>query len=192
MALTQVDRELIQRCLQRQPAAWQSFVDRFSGLFVHVIRHTAESRSVPVSAADVDDIAAEVFTALVADDFRILRHFRGKSSLATYLTVVTRRIAVHALIERRRKQNVTPLPAAPANTTNGHAGEFEIENRDLIEHLIAQLPTSEARIVRAYHLDGKSYHEISDQFNIPENSIGPVLTRAREQLRKAGTAVSKP
>lgn len=191
MALTQVDRDLIQRCLQRQPAAWQSFVDRFSGLFVHVIRHTAECRSIPVSPADVDEVAAEVFGALVENDFRVLRHFRGKSSLATYLTVVTRRIAVRSLIERRRKQGVTPIPAG-TSTTNGHAGEFEIENRDLIEHLISQLPDNEARIVRAYHLDGKSYHEISSQFNIPENSIGPVLTRAREHLRKAGTATSKP
>lgn len=185
MALTQIDRELIEHCLQRKPAAWQAFADRFTGLFVHVIRHTAECRSVSLSQADVDDLAAEVFTAIVANDFRILRHFRGKSSLAAYLTVVSRRITVHALIDRRKLQQAQADLAELA--INGHNDEFALENRDHVESLIARLPGEEARIVQAYHLEGKSYREISTQFGIPENSIGPVLSRAREQLRKLGT-----
>ncbi|OYW17469.1 MAG: hypothetical protein B7Z55_12475 [Planctomycetales bacterium 12-60-4] len=35
-------------------------------------------------------------------------------------------------------------------------------------------------------MEGKSYEEISRQLKISENSIGPLLTRAREKLRRAG------
>lgn len=186
MALTQIDRELIDHCLQRRPAAWQAFAERFVGLFVCVIRHTADARSHALNEADIDDIAGEIFTAIVANDFKLLRHFRGKSSLATYLTVVARRITIHELNERRKK-NKPPQPLRE-NQQNPAREQMLVEKQDLIEHLISQLPVQEAQIVQAFHLDGKSYQEIARQFGIPENSVGPVLSRARDRLRQAGLA----
>ena len=95
MALLDVDRSLLSRCLAREQGAWKEFVDRFAGLFVHVIQHTAHARSIPITPHDVDDLAADVFLALLANDSDILRRFRGDSSLNTYLTVICRRIVVH-------------------------------------------------------------------------------------------------
>ncbi len=34
-----------------------------------------------------------------------------------------------------------------------------------------------------FHLEGRSYREISAILGIPENTIGPTLTRASERLR---------
>ncbi len=96
MALTEIDRTLLKRCLAEEPGAWKDFVDRFIGLFIHVINHVGHSRSVRLTSDDVDDLCAEVFVALLADDFAILRRFRGKSSLATYLTVIARRVVAAA------------------------------------------------------------------------------------------------
>ena len=91
MGLSDIDRKLLERCLDRQPGAWEDFVDRFLGLVVHVIHHTSQSRSVRPSQADIDELAGEVFLTIVQDDFATLRNFRGESSLATYLTVVAPR-----------------------------------------------------------------------------------------------------
>jgi RNA polymerase sigma-70 factor (ECF subfamily) len=44
----------------------------------------------------------------------------------------------------------------------------------------------EAEVVRMYHLEGKTYQEISMQIGMAENSIGPILSRARDKLRQAG------
>ncbi len=85
MALSDIDRNLLDRCLHRKPRGWEDFVDRFMGLVVHVINHTAQCRSTNLSAADREDLAADVFLAIVDNDMAVLRHFRGKSSLATYL-----------------------------------------------------------------------------------------------------------
>jgi RNA polymerase sigma-70 factor, ECF subfamily len=41
----------------------------------------------------------------------------------------------------------------------------------------------EAKIVRQYHIEGRSYREISAGLGVPENSIGPALSRARSKLR---------
>ena len=77
-----------------QPGAWNDFVDRFLGLVYHVVHHTAHLRSTPLRPEDAEDLAAEILLQIVAGDYAVLRQFRGKSSLATYLTVVARRICV--------------------------------------------------------------------------------------------------
>ncbi|MFW6124870.1 MAG: RNA polymerase sigma factor [Pirellulales bacterium] len=37
-----------------------------------------------------------------------------------------------------------------------------------------------------YHLEGKSYQEISSTVNMPMGTIGPVLSRARQKMRRSG------
>ncbi|MEZ5944540.1 MAG: sigma factor [Planctomycetaceae bacterium] len=104
MALTETDRQLISQCLAREPGAWEGLVDRFLGVFIHVIQHTAHAHSVAVRPADVEDLCSEIFVTLMANNFAVLRHFRGNSALATYLTVIARRIVVHSLSRRRKAE----------------------------------------------------------------------------------------
>jgi len=49
--------------------------------------------------------------------------------------------------------------------------------------MMANLDTAEASIVRMYHLEGMSYQEISSAVGMPENSVGPTLSRARRKMR---------
>ena len=100
--VTRTDRDLLKRCLARQLGSWNDFVDCFAGLFVRVINHSAQTRSIRLTPHDVDNLCADVFLAIVADDAAVLRRFRGKSSLATYLTVVTRRVAVREIVRRQK------------------------------------------------------------------------------------------
>lgn len=186
MALTKIDRNLLKRCLDQEPGAWNDFVDRFIGLFVHVIYHTAHARSVRLSDHDVDDLCADVFLSLLANDFGILRRFRGKSSLATYLAVVARRVVVREMARRRRAEALGHVNAHQASIDKARAANREqqrIENRDLVQRMLEELPVTDAEVVKQFHLEGKSYREISSQLGIPENSIGPTLTRAREKIR---------
>jgi RNA polymerase sigma-70 factor, ECF subfamily len=181
VALSTVDRELLDRCLTAKPRAWEDFVDRFLGLVMHVIHHSAQSRGLKLTPQDVEDLAADVFLAIVINDFAVLRRFRGESSLATYLTVVARRVVVRELLKRKPGNE---LHEGDAPTEASYAGvEQRMMDRDEVERLLEGLEGSEAEIVRLYHLEGKSYAEISTTMAIPENSIGPVLSRARAKLR---------
>src|SRR4051794_35549043 len=85
VALTNLDRDLLKRCLGHQPGAWNDFVDRYLGLVYHVVHHTAHLRSFPLQPEDTEDVASEVLLQIVANDYAALRQFRGSSSLATYL-----------------------------------------------------------------------------------------------------------
>lgn len=184
MALTEIDRNLLTRCLTNQPGAWRDFVDRFLGLFVHVVNHTAQARSVPTSPDLVDDLCAEVFVRLLDNDFAVLRRFRGHSSLATYLTVVSRRIIVKEMARRRMAEAMGHVNGHTAEPSSNDHHERRIEDRDEVDRLLAELPQQDAEIVRRYHLQGKSYRDISRELGVPENTIGPALSRARQRLRE--------
>lgn len=185
MALSDIDRNLLERCLARKPRAWEDFVDRFLGLVVHVVNHSAQCRSMRLSQQDSEDLSAEVFLALVNRDFDVLRRFRGESSLATYLTVVARRVAVRELLKRKTTSSLSET-SVPAND-NGHSQpEDRISNQEQVSRLLNGLAGKEADVVRKYHLEGKSYQEISSEVGVPENSIGPTLSRARAKMRQAG------
>jgi RNA polymerase sigma-70 factor, ECF subfamily len=182
VALSEIDRNLLDRCLNRKPRAWEDFVDRFMGLVVHVINHTAQCRSTNLSAADREDLAAEVFLTIVDNDMAVLRHFRGKSSLATYLTVVARRVVVRKLVEGHSSVPLGDMVARAE--ADEEEPEVRIGDREEVGRLLGQLQGSEAAVVRMYHLEGKSYQEISRTVGMPENSVGPMLSRARAKLRR--------
>lgn len=185
VVLSDIDRNLLQRCLTRKPRSWEDFVDRFLGLVVHVINHTAQCRSIRLAPEDQEDLCAEVFLAVLEDDFAVLRHFRGESSLATYLTVIARRVVVRELLKRRSTTSLSDAAPTPEDGSSARA-EQRINDQDEVNRLLEELNGKEADIVRMYHLEGRSYQEISSHVGMPENSIGPTLSRAREKLRKTG------
>ena len=186
MALSDFDRQLVKRCVARESGAWEDFVDRFLGLVIHVINHTAQSRSIAIAPQDCEDLTSEVFMAILADDYGVLRRFRAQSSLATYLTVVSRRVVVRELLKRRIVPNVGDAADAENVEDGSPAAEERVANREHVEKLLDELNGEEADIVRLYHLEGQSYHEISRRIGVPENSIGPTLSRARAKMRRLG------
>ena len=185
MPLTDQDRILLQLCLEHEPRAWEAFFDRFLGLAIHVVNHSAASRGLAITPQNLEDLAADVFLTLVNDDYAVLRRFKGQSSLATYLTVVARRTVVREMLRRKlnapsESPDVEELPDLQQSVKD------RLSNRREVQRLMDELGGDEAKIVQLYHLEGKSYEEIRSTLGIPSNSVGPTLYRARVKLRRFG------
>jgi RNA polymerase sigma-70 factor (ECF subfamily) len=182
VSLSDVDRQLLDRCLGGSPRAWENFVDRFLGLVIHVANHTATRRGIFLQSPTRDDVVAEVFFEVVSNDYAVLRRFQRNCSLATYLTVIARRVIVRKLLNSR-------AVGAFHSDTNSVAQESDsitrFENVEEVRELMLRLDPQEARVVRMYHLEGMSYQQISQEVGLSENSIGPVLSRARGKMRGA-------
>jgi RNA polymerase sigma-70 factor (ECF subfamily) len=193
--LTKVDKELLHRCVNKQPGAWNDFVDRFLGLIYHTIHHTAHLRSATLRPEDVEDIAAEVLVQIIAKDYGVLRQFKGQSSLSTYLVVIARRICVHELARRSAAAEVQPArprDVSEVDVEQPPRTEVGLESLEEVQRLLSRLPSKERRVVAMYYLEGRSYEEISTELNIPVNTIGPVLSRARKKLRGGAEPPKKP
>ena len=76
---------------------------------------------------------------------------------------------------------------SPQTIPDPHVGvEKRAIDREEVEQLLESLQDTEALVVRMFYLEDKSYQEISMVVGMPENSIGPILSRARDKLRRAG------
>jgi RNA polymerase sigma-70 factor (ECF subfamily) len=183
---TAVDRDLLKRCLNREPGSWNDFVDRFLSLIYHTIGYTAHLRSARLTPEDVEDIAAEILLRIVADNFKVLRDFRKESSLATYITVIARRIAVHEIARRQKVKDAInrgdALLAQP--DPEDVAAQKGLERLEEVERLLRRLRGKDREIVRMYYLEGRTYEEISTEVDVPVNTIGAILSRARKKLRE--------
>ncbi len=184
------DHALVQRLVTGDAKAWRDFVLRFQRLVLARVLATAREIGWPLTQSDAEDHCAEVFSRLVAGDFAVLRRFEGRSTLSTWLSVVTRRIVMRRLAAARRE---------PAWTISDHAPPLESlagsRDDDPLTQLIgeeshAQLALGLARLgerhqqlARLFYLDGCTYREISEQLDIPLNSIGPTLNRIQQKLR---------
>jgi RNA polymerase sigma-70 factor (ECF subfamily) len=149
---------------------------------------------MPLRPEDVEDMAAEVLLQVVAGDYAVLRQFRGQSSLATYLTVIARRICVQELARRAasRAIHVRPDGRRAALVEEHPRAGVGLETLEEVAQLLRKLPARERAVVRLYYLEGRTYEEIATELNVPINSIGPILSRARKRLKSGGNNVVPP
>ena len=185
MALSNLDRELLRDCLAKAPDAWENLTDRFLGLVVHIIHHTAHARNVRIPNELQDDLVADVFIAWLDRDFAVLRRFQGQSSLATYLAVVSRRVVLRRISQMKLERLQPSLEAMQFDPTEVETNSYTREEIEQLQSCINKLSQNEAQAVRMFHLEGKTYAEISSHIGMPENSIGPFLSRARDKLRRS-------
>lgn len=185
------DAALVQDCLRGAPGAWDRFVDRFAGLFHHVVDRTCSQRRLALSAADRDDVIAEILVEVLKENAAVLRGFAGRSSLATYLAVIARRTAVRMLSHADAHVVRVDLPTAGAAVVDRHADQHRAD-REEIEGLMDCLEPDEARLIRLHHLEARSYGEISRLTGLPLGSIGPALSRARQKMREVGHSSDTP
>ena len=79
---------------------------RYAGLVV------AAARGVAREAAEVEDLAQEVFLRLCKDNFRLLRSYDpARAGLSTWITIVARSTARDAI--RRYRPILVPIEAVP-------------------------------------------------------------------------------
>ncbi len=184
-ALPAEDRRLLEACLAGSNGAWDSFVARFAGLFAFVASRSARQRGLKLSASDRDDLVADVLVECLRNNAAALRSFAGRSSLATYLAVIARRIVARRLSDVARESAPRPAEARHRRPDVMATSETtQAADREHVESLLRGLDTDEARLVRLHHLEHRSYGEISHLTGMPLNSIGPALSRAREKMKR--------
>jgi RNA polymerase sigma-70 factor (ECF subfamily) len=120
----------------------------------------------------------------------LLRAFQHKHLLATeddlmaWLTVVTGRLVIDRLRVRGRSTPVAELP--PTSRTGRDTADVVVardEARIALDALEA-MPGRQASVLWAREVEGLSYDEIGERFDMTEPSVRSLLHRARRTLRR--------
>jgi RNA polymerase sigma-70 factor (ECF subfamily) len=185
------DLRFVERLVDRDPGAWAMFIERFQRLVLARAVATAGELRQELDDADAEDLCAEVFSQLVADDYAALRRFEGRSTLSTWLCVVTRRIALRRLSNRRRERSLSDGEGQEMALLSGPSHDDPLrrlidgEDRLLLSAGLQQLSASQRQLITLLYFDGCSYREASQRLQMPINSIGPTLQRIQHKLRVA-------
>ena len=177
MLETPLERQILVACLNRQPHAWELFLDQFLPLMHHVALRSAGQCGYNPQQADIEDVISSILTHIIENDLATLKRFRGESKLSTYLVVIARRVAQHEWSKLSNHANpqaideANSLPIESANTA------------DEVDALLGKLKPLEREAIRLHHLEGCSYSEVARQLKVPLNSIGPLLSRARRKIQ---------
>lgn len=182
--MSRLDRLLLERLLHRDDAAWRALVTRYDPLLLSIARRTFLRYGHPPAKGDVDDVVAEVWAGLLADDLRRVRIAIEQGHLLPTLHVMTRHRAIDALRRMKAGRSASELEAVPAaDEPAPDTRPLEAEERDRLRDALAALPDVQRLIVTLVYLHGKTHREAAELAGIAPNSVGPTLHRALGRLR---------
>ena len=171
MAVEETDAQLVSRCRDGDPAAWNEFVERFSR-YVYAIC----GRGFRLAQQDAEDVFQEVF----ARAYERLPELRSDDAVRPWLAQLTRRLCIDKL---RLLARDTPSDTEP--------DEREVD--DLLASLDDAMTVRAAldkvgdpcrEILDRFFCRDESYKSIGDALDLPAGTIASRISRCLGKLRE--------
>jgi RNA polymerase sigma-70 factor, ECF subfamily len=179
------DRDLVAACVAGDDGAWEEFVARFRPLVLRVAGTALARAGGDDPDGQAEDVAAEVFAELLANERRALTRFREPWSLSGWLSIVARRRASKLLRGARRQPQTLEDPTQMAADARSVISDVaQVEQADLVREQLGKLSDRDRLALQLFYEGGRSYKEVAEILDIPTNRIGTLLARARRRLAR--------
>lgn len=169
------DMQLIERLTAGDSAAFTSLDARYRQRLTGFLRGRQQ-----LTAEEAEDVAQDVFTSLLTNDYAALRNFQGRSSFYTWLCTIGLRRCYRRAQRQPQVVDVADdaLPEPAADPTD--AGVTATQVRQAMNALPEQFRTA----LMLHHFGGLEYHEISDLLGVPANTVATRICRAKRRLKE--------
>jgi RNA polymerase sigma-70 factor, ECF subfamily len=175
------DAAVVERVCAGDAALFEVLMRRYNQRIYRAVR------SIVREEAEVEDVMQQAYLSA----FRHLGEFKGRSSVATWLT----RIAVNAAISRLRIQCrfVTSVPGEdgedamsvwPSTAPDPEQHAIAHEFQHLLEMAVDALPPSYRTVFVLREVEGLSTAETAEVLGLAESAVKTRLHRAKVQLRE--------
>jgi RNA polymerase sigma-70 factor (ECF subfamily) len=140
-------------------------------------------------ATTAEDLVQETFVQAL----RYLHQLRAVQAERGWLLAIARRQFIRWLRKSNHKEHGRMVsldcPSLDIDAALGEphtltAPQLAIEQRDCVEHALAELGCAARMIIVMHYFEELSYSEIANQLNIPIGTVMSRLSRSRDQLRK--------
>lgn len=165
-----IDKELIERCIKGDQAAWKDLVVRYERLVY----------SVALTFCRESDDASDIFQQVWMELYRQVSDLRNVKALPAWLITVTRRISYKLIASRLGSEPLDEeLPDIKQQLT-------QIEHEHALERALEQVGGRCHQLIEFLYFtpEEPTYAEIAGKLSIPVPSIGPTRARCLEKLRK--------
>lgn len=167
------EEEHISKILGGDSSEYRFLVERYqTGLIIYCER-LVNDRHI------AEDLAQESFIKA----YQNLKSFNGeKGRFSTWLYRIASNKAIDYLRTTKRKVDVENIEALADTATESTLQSDEIiAIREAVDTLE---PPIVSEIIKAYYWQGKSYQAIADEFELPINTVGTWMRRAKVQLKE--------
>jgi RNA polymerase sigma factor (sigma-70 family) len=170
MTVEQTDAQLVSRCREGDPAAWNEFVERFSR-YVYAIC----GRGFRLAQHDAEDVFQEVF----ARAFERLAELRSDDAVRPWLAQLTRRLCIDKL---RLLARDTPSDTEP---DEGEVDDVlaQLDDAMAVRAALDKVGDPCREILDRFFCRDESYHTIGDTLDIPAGTIASRISRCLEKVR---------
>ena len=174
------DSDLVHRIAGRDETALKELYERYSGLLL------ALSRRILMSASDSEEVLQEVFLQVWN---QAERYDRSRSSVSTWLVLITRSRSIDRLRSRQVKDRT--LSSMQQENRRQHTSPEGMgavlldQRRQRLRQEMRELPMEQRQVLELAFFKGMTQSEIAGDTGIP---LGTVKTRtllAMKKLRKA-------
>jgi RNA polymerase sigma factor (sigma-70 family) len=166
------DADLVERSLRRDPGAFGSLVERHQRLVFGVALARCGD---PVLA---EDVAQDAFVTA----WRDLERLHDADRVGSWVAGIARNLASNAARDRARRADAPGLEPLPVPTPEDEARGRE--DRELLQHALADVPAAHREVLVLYYLEGESIAHIAASLGIREDLVKQRLSRGRRALRE--------
>lgn len=139
-------------------------------------------RYLGVPSAEIPDLCQEAFVIV----HRKLPSFEGRSSLRTWLYGICLRVAAdHRKRAYVRNERATAEPVVDDGACRGDEPDARVEQRRLVQALLARLDPEKREVVVLYEIEGFTMKEIAEMIGCPLQTAYSRLHAARAALLEA-------
>ena len=167
---TLTDSQLVQRCREGDPEAWNELVERFSR-YVYAIC----VQGFRLREQDAEDVFQEVFTRV----YSRLNTLRDDSAVRPWIAQLTRRLCLDTLSASSRVQPSEEV----FDPTQAQALE-DIDEAFAVREALTALSEPCQEVLDRFFARDESYRTISAELQLPAGTIASRISRCLVQLRE--------
>lgn len=182
------DRELVRRVIGGDAGAFDVLCERTRGL-LHACFRRAAGRS-EVAARDQEDFIQSFLLLIIADDYRVLRSYRGEAAFTTWLHTVAARHFRRELVRRereyRRERALEGEATVEAVDRGGSPEEIHAENEKItrVRSAMNELPDADRLLLEMLVLEDAPVRSVAAALSITPDGVRMRKMRILRKLIK--------
>ena len=163
--------------------AFKEIVDEYQAKVLNTCYRFVNDRQ------DAEDVTQEVFSEV----FRSLAHFRGDSTLSTWIYRIAVTRSLDFIRKKKRKKRFAVIQRlfgpddAMVDLPHFDTPEAELEQKEraqILSHAVASLPENQRIAITLHRYEGFSYQEAADIMGTSVSAVESLLHRAKKNLQK--------
>lgn len=183
------ETELLELMLTLDQAAWREFHRRYDRLIWCCIHKVAVRFTHVLAPEDVNEVYANFFAGLMANDLHKLRSFKAErgNKLGTWIGM----LAIHSTWDFLRAVSRHPAGdplSVVEETPHGGEGPFEAvarrEDCDRVAALMNRFSRRDRTFVMLYFVDGHSPEEVAETMGISVKTVYTKKHKIRTRLER--------